>query len=61
MSLFKMAAHDILKIKPSRHKGVECKGCLKEDFDGFRFKCDTCADFDLCGNCMALNDGSNYH
>ncbi|KAI8620835.1 hypothetical protein BC830DRAFT_1077523 [Chytriomyces sp. MP71] len=36
---------------PPRWQGVVCDGCSAKDFMGARFKCTTCADFDLCAEC----------
>jgi len=33
------------------HMGVVCDGCGMAPLVGPRFKCSTCADYDLCGNC----------
>ncbi|XP_067936488.1 uncharacterized protein [Watersipora subatra] len=34
-----------------RHIGVVCDGCRKRWFNGARFKCGVCPDFDLCEDC----------
>lgn len=34
-----------------RHEGVSCDACLKNNFNGKRYKCLICYDFDLCSTC----------
>lgn len=34
------------------HVGVTCNSCDK-DIHGFRYKCITCPEYDLCGKCEA--------
>lgn len=34
-----------------RHNSVGCDGCEKLDFEGLRFKCSVCDDYDLCAAC----------
>lgn len=38
--------------KGEPHVGVTCDNCDK-DIHGFRYKCVTCPDYDLCGKCEA--------
>jgi len=38
---------------PLEHDGVECHGCGSRPMKGIRFKCKSCADYDLCGECYA--------
>jgi hypothetical protein len=35
-----------------RHCGFVCDRCGGTDFDGVRYKCETCDDFDLCARCQ---------
>lgn len=35
--------------------GITCDGCAKKNFVGKRFKCQVCADYDLCETCEAKN------
>ena len=34
-----------------RHTGVYCDACHANDFEGTRYKCLICPDFDVCGKC----------
>jgi len=36
-----------------QHPHVTCDGCDKGPIQGLRFRCKSCADFDLCGECYA--------
>lgn len=37
------------------HLGVTCDGC-QVNLTGIRYKCSTCANYDLCGDCMIKHD-----
>ena len=43
-----------------RHCGFVCDRCGSIDFDGVRYKCQTCDDFDLCQRCQhsIFNEGA---
>lgn len=43
-----------------RHKHITCDGCLT-GICGMRYKCEQCADYDLCGSCMAYLHTSDLH
>uniref|UniRef100_A0A1A9ZLM2 E3 ubiquitin-protein ligase KCMF1 n=1 Tax=Glossina pallidipes TaxID=7398 RepID=A0A1A9ZLM2_GLOPL len=34
-----------------RHEGISCDSCLKSNFNGRRYKCLICYDYDLCAVC----------
>jgi len=38
-------------MRKSHHYGIVCDGCQVSDFEGKRWKCDVCFDFDLCEKC----------
>jgi len=41
---------DLSKVV-ARYVGIECDGCRKQDFEGLRFKCTVCENYDLCATC----------
>merc|ERR1719401_3408184 len=47
------------------HEGITCKSCGVSPILGPRFKCCTCIDFNLCGNCYSLpelvHNGAGEH
>jgi hypothetical protein len=44
------------------HSGVTCDGCGANPIVGPRFKCETCPDYDLCGNCFpSLKEVHSVH
>jgi len=48
--------HNPRLSRRARHSGVVCDGCQSRDFVGARYRCLTCADFDLCEACYARRD-----
>ncbi|EDV49835.2 E3 ubiquitin-protein ligase Kcmf1 [Drosophila erecta] len=45
----------------SRHEGVSCDSCLKSNFNGRRYKCLVCYDYDLCADCYEDSVTSTRH
>ncbi len=48
---------------PRTHPDITCDHCRKMDFSGLRYKCLCCPNYDLCEQCMTLNekDGEEFH
>jgi len=46
---------------PGPHDGITCDGCKKIGFEGVRYKCSECADFDLCPACFLLRKETDTH
>jgi len=45
----------------SRHEGVSCDSCMKNNFRGRRFKCLICYDYDLCSSCFEAGASTPRH
>lgn len=45
----------------NRHEGVSCDSCLKSNFNGRRYKCLICYDYDLCADCYEEGVTSTRH
>ena len=45
----------------SRHEGVSCDSCNKNNFRGKRFKCLICYDYDLCAQCYDSGASTTRH
>jgi hypothetical protein len=43
------------------HRHIVCDGCDKHGITGTRYKCNTCEDFDLCGDCYAKRHATGVH
>jgi len=45
----------------TRHDSVSCDNCLQTNFEGMRFKCLVCLDYDLCERCHTLGATTERH
>jgi len=61
LSSFRGAVFYIFIKSIMAHYGVRCDGCAIRDYTGVRYKCQHCADYDLCHNCMINGVISNQH
>ena len=43
------------------HRNIKCENCNQKPIIGIRFKCLECKEYNLCDNCMSLNDEKNFH
>lgn len=43
------------------HNDIKCNNCYKEPIIGYRYKCLTCNEFNLCEECEEANESSNAH
>ena len=43
------------------HRDIKCDNCQIKPILGIRFKCLECENYNLCNNCMLLNDENNFH
>lgn len=43
------------------HEGVSCDRCHASPLAGVRYKCVTCPDYDLCSQCVNINDEEAFH
>ena len=43
------------------HESIRCDGCKKDSIKGLRFKCDSCANYDLCQECVDDGVTTNTH
>mmetsp|Transcript_38015 Transcript_38015/g.70813 ORF Transcript_38015/g.70813 Transcript_38015/m.70813 type:complete len:208 (-) Transcript_38015:183-806(-) len=57
------SGRDGFRPAPSRtgHVGVQCDICGARDFSGVRYKCSTCADYDVCSNCIDEVENRDLH
>ena len=53
-SLYKLIKLDI-------HRNIKCENCNQKPIIGIRYKCLECPDYNLCNNCMILNDEKSFH
>jgi len=52
-------ANSWIPAVPLVHEGVVCDGCGTGPMNTLRFKCQTCPDYDLCGECFPRKDSVN--
>merc|ERR1712048_123408 len=45
----------------SRHESVSCDNCLQTNFEGIRYKCLICYDYDLCEKCHSRGLTTGRH
>jgi len=45
----------------TRHDSVSCDNCLQTNFEGIRFKCLICLDYDLCERCHTMGATTERH
>ncbi|CBY08004.1 unnamed protein product [Oikopleura dioica] len=45
----------------SRHESVSCDNCLQNNFEGIRYKCLICHDYDLCERCYSRGAATGNH
>ncbi|CAF5002506.1 unnamed protein product [Rotaria sp. Silwood1] len=43
------------------NESITCDGCMKSNFFGLRFKCDTCLNYDLCEKCAITHVTTKDH
>merc|ERR550519_582856 len=48
-------------MEGKKHQKVCCDACGLEPLVGFRYKCVTCDDYDLCGNCESAGIHSQHN
>lgn len=58
---FKKALVKMVGVAEGKHMGVRCDVCAKEDFKGFRYKCLTCPNYDLCDLCFEKKRSNKNH
>ena len=45
----------------TRHEGIKCNVCFKSPIVGYRYKCVSCNNYNLCEECEEANEKSNAH
>ena len=48
-------------IKLDVHRNIKCDNCNQKPIIGIRYKCLDCPDYNLCNNCLLLNDEQSFH
>ena len=43
------------------HNGIKCEKCFKEPIIGYRYKCSTCTNYNLCEDCEEKNAQTGEH
>ena len=51
---------NIKKCK-TKHEGIKCNVCFKLPIIGYRYKCVSCNNYNLCEECEEANEKSNAH
>lgn len=53
------SGHEVLSLREERiHVGIICDHCETENIQGTRYKCLCCPNYDLCQNCIVINEDS---
>ena len=61
LEIFKKTLVKMVGVAEGKHMGIHCDVCMKGDFKGFRYKCLTCPDYDLCDLCFEKKRSNKNH